>query len=68
MNAAINTALWMAAAIALPTALGLGLALLIDSRIPGGAVFKSIFYLPICLSAVVVGRSGSGSTSPTGGC
>jgi multiple sugar transport system permease protein/raffinose/stachyose/melibiose transport system permease protein len=39
-----------------PTALGLGLALLIDSRIPGGPVFKSIFYLPICLSAVVVGQ------------
>ena len=56
LNAAINTALWMIAAILLPTALGLGLALLIDSRIPGGPVFKSIFYLPICLSAVVVGQ------------
>ena len=56
LNAAINTALWMIAAILLPTALGLGLALLIDSRIPGGSVFKSIFYLPICLSAVVVGQ------------
>ena len=44
------------AAIVVPTALGLGLALLIDSRIPGGSVFKSIFYLPICLSAVVVGQ------------
>jgi multiple sugar transport system permease protein/raffinose/stachyose/melibiose transport system permease protein len=56
LNAAINTALWMIAAILLPTALGLGLALLIDSRIPGGPVFKSIFYLPICLAAVVVGQ------------
>ena len=56
LNAAINTALWIVAAILLPTALGLGLALLIDSRIPGGSVFKSIFYLPICLSAVVVGQ------------
>ena len=56
LNATINTALWMIAAILLPTALGLGLALLIDSRIPGGPVFKSIFYLPICLSAVVVGQ------------
>ena len=56
LNAAINTAIWMAAAILLPTLLGLGLALLIDSRIPGGAVFKSIFYLPICLSAIVVGQ------------
>ncbi len=56
LNAAINTAIWMAAAIVLPTLLGLGLALLIDSHIPGGPVFKSIFYLPICLSAVVVGQ------------
>ncbi len=55
-NAAINTAFWIVAAIVVPTVLGLALALLIDSRIPGGSVFKSIFYLPICLSAVVVGQ------------
>ncbi len=56
LNAAINTVIWMAAALLLPTSLGLGLALLIDSKVPGGTVFKSIFYLPICLSAVVVGQ------------
>ncbi len=55
-NAAVNTVIWMIAAIVLPTLLGLSLALLIDSRIPGGSVFKSIFYFPICLSAVVVGQ------------
>ncbi len=55
-NAIINTAIWMAAAIIVPTLLGLGLALLIDSSVPGGSIFKSIFYLPICLSAVVVGQ------------
>lgn len=56
LNAAINTVIWMAAAILLPTLLGLGFALLIDSKVPGSTVFKSIFYLPICLSAVVVGQ------------
>ena len=56
LNAAINTVIWMVAAILLPTLLGLALALLIDSRVPGGTIFKSIFYLPICLSAVVVGQ------------
>ncbi len=56
LNAALNTVVWMVAAILVPTLLGLGLALLIDSRVPGGTVFKSIFYLPICLSAVVVGQ------------
>lgn len=55
-NAIVNTVIWMAAAVIVPTCLGLGLALLIDSRVPGGTVFKSIFYLPICLSAVVVGQ------------
>lgn len=56
LNAIVNTAIWMAAAIVVPTGLGLALALLIDSRVPGGSIFKSIFYLPICLSAVVVGQ------------
>ena len=56
LNAAVNTVIWMVAALLLPTLLGLVLALLIDSRVPGGPVFKSIFYLPICLSAVVVGQ------------
>ncbi len=56
LNAAINTALWIVAAIVVPTVFGLALALLIDSGIPGRSVFKSIFYLPICLSAVVVGQ------------
>jgi multiple sugar transport system permease protein/raffinose/stachyose/melibiose transport system permease protein len=56
LNAIVNTAIWMAAAIVVPSGLGLALALLIDSRVPGGNVFKSIFYLPICLSAVVVGQ------------
>ena len=55
-SAAINTVIWMIAAIILPTGLGLFLALLIDSRVPGGTLFKSVFYLPICLSAVVVGQ------------
>lgn len=55
-SAAVNTLIWMIAAVILPTGLGLGLALLIDSKVPGGPVFKSIFYLPICLSAVVVGQ------------
>ena len=56
LNAAVNTVIWMIAALLLPTLLGLVLALLIDSRVPGAPVFKSIFYLPICLSAVVVGQ------------
>lgn len=55
-NAIVNTAIWMVAAILLPTVLGLGLALLLDSKVRGAKVFKTIFYLPICLSAIVVGQ------------
>ncbi|MBN8629687.1 MAG: sugar ABC transporter permease [Rhodobacterales bacterium] len=56
LQATINTTLWMIAAIVLPTILGLILALLLDSRVTGARVFKSVFYLPICLSAVIVGQ------------
>ena len=56
LGAAVNTIIWIVAAILLPTLLGLALALLLDSRVKGANVFKSIFYLPICLSAIVVGQ------------
>ena len=56
LQATVNTTFWMIVAIILPTALGLGLALLLDSRVFGARFFKSIFYLPICLSAVIVGQ------------
>ncbi len=55
-NAVLNTVTWIVAAILLPTVLGLALALLLDSSVKGANVFKSIFYLPICLSAIVVGQ------------
>ncbi len=55
-NAIANTVIWMISAIVLPSGLGLALALLIDSRVPAGSIFKTIFYLPICLSAVIVGQ------------
>ncbi len=56
LNAAINSAIWLVAAIILPTSVGLILALLLDARVVGARIFKSIFYLPICLSAVIVGQ------------
>jgi len=44
------------AALVLPTLTGLGLALLLDNKVRGAKVFKTVFYLPICLSAIVVGQ------------
>ena len=56
-NAIANTVVWMVLALLAPTLGGLGLALLLDSHpVRGANVFKSVFYLPICLSAVVVGQ------------
>ena len=55
-NSIFNTVIWLISAILIPTILGLLLALLIDSQVRGASFFKSIFYLPICLSAVVVGQ------------
>ncbi|MCB1378558.1 MAG: sugar ABC transporter permease [Alphaproteobacteria bacterium] len=55
-NAVINTVIWIVAAILLPTLLGLALALLLDSSVKGANIFKTVFYLPICLSAIVVGQ------------
>jgi ABC-type sugar transport system permease subunit len=56
LGAAVNTIIWIIAAILMPTLIGLALALLLDSRVKGANIFKSIFYLPICLSAIVVGQ------------
>ena len=56
-NAIANTVVWMVLALLAPTLGGLGLALLLDAHpVRGANVFKSVFYLPICLSAVVVGQ------------
>ena len=55
-NAILNTAIWMVAALVLPTLLGLGLALLLNTGLRGAGIFKTVFYLPICLAAVIVGQ------------
>lgn len=56
LRAITNSAIWIVSALLLPTLLGLGLALLLNSGVRGSNFFKSVFYLPICLSAVIVGQ------------
>jgi multiple sugar transport system permease protein/raffinose/stachyose/melibiose transport system permease protein len=51
-----NTLIWMAAAIILPVSGGLSLALLLHEGIWGAKFYKSLFYLPICLSLAVIGQ------------
>ncbi len=55
-NAIENTVIWTVAAIVLPTVGGLVLALALHERGIISRLFKSLFYLPICLSLVVVGQ------------
>jgi ABC-type sugar transport system permease subunit len=56
LNAIINTAIWIVAALVVPVLLGLALALLLNTGLRAANLFKSIFYLPICLAAVIVGQ------------
>jgi multiple sugar transport system permease protein/raffinose/stachyose/melibiose transport system permease protein len=51
-----NTLIWMVAAVILPVGGGLSLALLLHEGIWGANFFKSLFYLPICLSLAVIGQ------------
>jgi multiple sugar transport system permease protein/raffinose/stachyose/melibiose transport system permease protein len=55
-NATKNTIIWMLAAIIVPSIGGLFIALILNEGIRGANVYKSLFYLPICLSLVVVGQ------------
>jgi raffinose/stachyose/melibiose transport system permease protein len=50
-----NNAIWLIAALLVPTSIGLSLALLLNSRFRGSHIFRSIFYFPAVLSLAVVG-------------
>jgi raffinose/stachyose/melibiose transport system permease protein len=50
-----NNAIWLTAALLVPTSIGLSLALLLNSRFRGSHIFRSIFYFPAVLSLAVVG-------------
>lgn len=50
-----NNAVWLIASLLLPTSIGLGFALILNSKFRGSHVFRSIFYFPAVLSLAVVG-------------
>jgi len=54
-SAAQNNVIWIALYLIIPLAIGFILALLLNSRIRGLTVFKTIYYLPGVISFVVVG-------------
>jgi multiple sugar transport system permease protein/raffinose/stachyose/melibiose transport system permease protein len=51
-----NTLIWMVAAFVLPVIAGLAIALVLHERIRFANFYKSLFYLPICLSLAVIGQ------------
>lgn len=52
-----NTLVWMVAALILPTGGGLLLALLLHERVRFANGFKSLFYLPITISMIVIAQT-----------
>ena len=54
-NAIENTALWLCLAMIVPTLGGLSLALALQGQNRVNTLYKSLFYLPICLSPIIVG-------------
>ena len=50
------TGIWLVVGIIVPTVAGLGLAVLLDRPLRGSRIYKSLFYLPVCLSLAVVGQ------------
>jgi raffinose/stachyose/melibiose transport system permease protein len=50
-----NNAIFLIAALLLPTSIGLGLAVVLNAKFYGSRVFRSVFYFPAVLSLAIVG-------------
>ena len=57
-RALLNTAIFTVCTVPLSVGLGLALALLMDKALPGRGVFRTIVYLPIAVSTLVVSLIG----------
>jgi ABC-type sugar transport system permease subunit len=53
-TALINNLKWLVYYLTLPTAVGLGLALLVDSGIKASYIFRTIFFIPFTITTVAV--------------
>ncbi|MFM9106122.1 MAG: carbohydrate ABC transporter permease, partial [Chloroflexota bacterium] len=62
-----NNVKWLAAFIVVPTAAGLGLAMLLNRDLPGVRFFKAGFFSPMVLSSVVIANVWSWMYFPQGG-
>jgi multiple sugar transport system permease protein len=53
-RALVNTGVYMAATVPAQIALGLAVAVLLDARMPARTLFRTVFYIPVITSWVVV--------------
>jgi raffinose/stachyose/melibiose transport system permease protein len=54
-TALVNNVLWTLGALTIPTAFGLAMALVLNRRLPGTLVFRTILYAPAVLPLVATG-------------
>jgi multiple sugar transport system permease protein len=54
LNSLVNSVVYTVGTVPLQIAIGLGLAVLLDSKLPGRTAFRVLFYLPVVTSWVVV--------------
>ncbi|KUK20326.1 carbohydrate ABC transporter permease, partial [Pseudothermotoga lettingae] len=63
----VNNIKWMIGFVILSIPLGLFFAILMDQKFAGHKIYKSLVYLPMALSFVVIGQIWSWILEPTGG-
>jgi raffinose/stachyose/melibiose transport system permease protein len=67
LRAFLNTLIFTIATTVLLNAVGLGLAILVNTKAPGTAFLKAVLFLPVLLSPVIVGLMWSGLLRGVGG-
>lgn len=67
LRAFLHTLIFTVATTVLLNAVGLGLAMLVNTRAPGTAFLKAVLFLPVLLSPVIVGLMWSGLLRGVGG-
>jgi len=65
--ALLNNLKWLVSLITVPVIMGLGLAMALNSSIPGARIFKAAFFMPYVLSFIIVGMIFGWMYHPAGG-
>lgn len=66
-NAFFNNLKWLVFFMTVPTAVGLGLALLLDEDLKGSVIFRTIFFVPFTITTVAVASAWAWMYKPSSG-